>query len=311
MLVELVPVDAAFLGPLGALAELLAHEQQLLAGVRPLIGQQAAQAGGLDVVVAGHPAPQRALAVHHLVVTDRQHVVLAERVQHRERHLVVVVVAVDRITADVVQRVVHPAHVPLHREAKAAKVCRAGDAGPRGGLLGDGDDAGRYLVHRGVHLLQELHGLEVLPAAVDVGRPAVGGAGVVEVEHRRHGVHPQAVDVVLLQPVQRVGHQEVAYLAAAEVENVGAPVELLTSTRVGVLVERGAVESAQGPGVLGEVGGHPVDEHADAGLMQPVDQVPEIVGSAESRRRRVVATSPGSPTSRRTGARPRASSRRA
>ena len=69
--------------------------------------------------------------------------------------------------------------------------------------------------------------------------------------------------------------------AAAEVENVGAPVELLTAVRIGVLVERGAVEAAQRPGVLGEVGGHPVDEHADAGLVQPVDQVPEVVGRAE------------------------------
>ena len=170
--------------------------------MRPLVGQQTAQAGGLDVVVARHPAPQRALAVHHLVMADRQHVVLAERVEHRERHLVVVIGAVDRVPADVVQGVVHPAHVPLHREAKAAKVGRAGDAGPRGGLLGDGDDARCGLVHGGVHLLQELHRLEVLPAAVDVGRPAARRPGVVQVEHRCHRVDPQAVDVELLQPVQ-------------------------------------------------------------------------------------------------------------
>ena len=94
--------------------------------------------------------------------------------------------------------------------------------------------------------------------------------------------------MVLLQPVQRVGHQEVAHLGAAEVENVGAPVQLLAAVRVGVLVERGAVEAAQRPGVLGKVRGHPVHDDADAGPVQRVDEGPEVVRGAESRRRRVV-----------------------
>ena len=55
--VELIPVQPAFLGPLRALPEFLTHEQQLLARVGPLIGQQAARPGRLDVVVAGQPAP--------------------------------------------------------------------------------------------------------------------------------------------------------------------------------------------------------------------------------------------------------------
>ena len=168
LLVELPPIQTILLGPLGALAEFLAHEQQLLTGVCPLVGEQAAQPGRLDVVVARHPSPQRALAVHHLVVAERQHVVLAEGVEHRERHLVVVVAAVYRVAAEVVERVVHPAHVPLHRKAQAAKVRRSGHSRPRRRLLGDGDDARGGLVCRRVHLLQELDGLQVFPSAVDV-----------------------------------------------------------------------------------------------------------------------------------------------
>jgi hypothetical protein len=40
---------------------------------------------------------------------------------------------------------------------------------------------------------------------------------------------------------------------------------------------------------LGKWAGHPVDDDADAGLVQPVDEVPELVGGAEARRRGVVA----------------------
>ena len=59
--------------------------------------------------------------------------------------------------------------------------------------------------------------------------------------------------------------------------------------RVRVLVERQAVEAGQRPRVGGEVAGHPVEDDADAGLVQPVDEVAEVVGAAEPRARRVVA----------------------
>ncbi|CPU29324.1 Uncharacterised protein [Mycobacteroides abscessus] len=87
----------------------------------------------------------------------------------------VVKATVDGIATQVPQGVVHPAHIPFHGKAKAAKAGCASNAGPRGGLLGHGDDPGMQLVHRGVHLLQELDGLEVLAAPVDVRSPAALG----------------------------------------------------------------------------------------------------------------------------------------
>ena len=176
----------------------------------------------------------------------------------------------------------HPAHVPLEPEAETALARRLGHAGPGGRLLGDRDRAGHPLVDGAVELLEEVHRLEVLPPAVDVGLPLAGLAGVVEVEHRGHGVDADAVDVELLEPVQRVGDQEVAHLLAAEVEDVGAPVGVLAPARVGVLVERGAVEAGQGELVLGEVRRHPVDDDADAGVVQRLDQPTEAVGVAEA-----------------------------
>ena len=158
-------------------------------------------------------------------------------------------------------------------------------ARPRGGLLGDHHDPRGAPVGRGVGLLEERDGVQVLAAAVLVGPPLAGLAGVVEVEHRGDGVDAQPVDVELLEPVRGVGDEEVAHLGAAEVEDVGAPVGVLAEQRVGVLVERGAVELGQRPLVLGEVGGDPVDDDADAGLVQRVDEVAEVVGVPEPRGR--------------------------
>src|SRR5581483_9681657 len=67
-IVEQVPIEAGVVIPFPPLAELPAHEQELLAGMRVVIGVQQAQDGELPPLVARHLSEQRALAVDHLVV---------------------------------------------------------------------------------------------------------------------------------------------------------------------------------------------------------------------------------------------------
>ena len=59
--------------------------------------------------------------------------------------------------------------------------------------------------------------------------------------------------------------------------------------RVGVLVEVGAVEVAEAVLVAREVRRHPVEDDADAALVQRIDQVHEILRRAEAAGRREVA----------------------
>ena len=149
----------------------------------------------------------------------------------------------------------HPAHVPLEPEAEAADVRRARHAGPGGGLLGGGDDAGLARVHKLVELLQERDRLEILAAAEAVRDPLALLPRVVQVQHRCDGVDPQAVDVVLAEPEERVREQEVLHLGAAEVEDVRAPIRMVAAARVVVLVERGAVEALERPRIGREMRG--------------------------------------------------------
>ena len=208
---------------------------------------------------------------------DRQDETLRERIHQGEGELIVVEGAVDRVIGEVLQGVVHPAHVPLQGEAQAAVPGRCGDTGPGGGFLGDGQCTRVHTLHGGVHLLDELDGLQVLAATVDVGLPLAVCTGVVEVEHGGHGIHTQSIDVEFLQPVQGIGDEEVTDLIATEVEDVGAPVLLLTAAPVWVLVEGLTVEPRQCPVILGEVGGHPVDDHADATGVEGVDELAQLI----------------------------------
>ena len=90
----------------------------------------------------------------------------------------------------------------------------------------------------------------------------------------------------LVQPEQRVAEQERAHFVAAVVEDQRAPVLVLALPRIGMLVERGAVEARQAVLILRKVAGHPVEDHADAGLVKGVDEELEILGRAEAAGRR-------------------------
>src|SRR5260370_1094860 len=76
LLLEQMPVQRTIVIPLALLAELAAHEHQLLAGMaehEAVIGPQIGEALPL---VAGHAAEDRAFAVHHLVMRQRQDEIL-------------------------------------------------------------------------------------------------------------------------------------------------------------------------------------------------------------------------------------------
>ena len=102
-------------------------------------------------------------------------------------------------------------------------------------------------------------------------------AAVVQIEHGRHRVHPQAIHVILLQPVDGVGDQEGLHLTLAEVKNTGGPVGMLVHHRVGKLIAAGAVELVQAVLILGEMGRHPVQQHADVRLVAAIHKFHELL----------------------------------
>ena len=287
--VQQVPRQTRRFVPLRERRDLCAHEQQRGARLRPHPRVQRTEVGEALPVVARHLAQQAALAVHHFVVAERQHETLTEGIQQPERQLAVVESAMHRVVLQVAEGVVHPTHVPLVCEAKAAEFDGVRDLRPGGAFLRNHHCGRRFGGDHRRQLTKEGNCLEILAAALTVRHPTARGPRVVEVEHAGHGIHSQAVDVELVQPIQRVGHQEVAHLVAAVVEHVRTPVGVLTLARVGVLVESRAVETGEAPFVLREVGRHPVDDHADATPVEDVDHRPQLVGSAVARRRRVVA----------------------
>ena len=194
-----LPVEPDIVVPLALLSELAAHEQQLLAGVGPHESEIGSQISETLPAIARHLADQRTLAMHHLVVAERQDEILVKGVEQPEAQVVVVVFAVDRIQRHIPQRVVHPPHVPFEAKAEPADISRARHHRPGGRLLGHRGRP-RLPEHQLVHSAQKRDCIEVLAPAERVRDPLPRVAAVVEVEHRGDRIDPDAVDVEFAQP---------------------------------------------------------------------------------------------------------------
>ena len=178
---EQIPVELTGKIPLVPLAQLRAHEGELLARVREHIDHEAAHARELPPLVARHLAAQTALHVHHLVVRDGQHEVFGKGVHQREGEVLMMELAEPRVELEVVAHIVHPAHVPLEVEAQPAVRDRIGHERPRGRFLRHHHHVRINGKGSGVERAQEVDGLQVLVAAVFVRHPLARFAPVVEV----------------------------------------------------------------------------------------------------------------------------------
>ena len=95
--------------------------------------------------------------------------------------------------------------------------------------------------------------------------------------------------MIPLEPEERAAHEEAAHLVAAVVEDEAVPVGVKALAPVAVLVEVRAVEVADRVLVGREVRWDPIEDHAEAALVQMIHQEHEVLRRPVSARRREVA----------------------
>src|SRR5580704_7445639 len=154
-LVEQIPIETGVVIPFAPLAKLSPHKENFFPRARPHVAEQRAQVGELLPAITGHLVEQRALSVNDLVVGQRQHKIFEPGVDKSEGQIAMMKSAKDRLLAKVVERVMHPSHVPLEAETKTADIHGTADPGPRSGLLGNHHHAGMARVDLQIHLLEK------------------------------------------------------------------------------------------------------------------------------------------------------------
>ena len=93
----------------------------------------------------------------------------------------------------------------------------------------------------------------------------------------------------LLNPVERIGNQEVLDLRLAEIKDLRSPVRVFSLAWVRIFIARCPVKLRQPMGVLRKMSGHPVQNHANAVAVQVIHQIGEILRGPVPGCRRVVA----------------------
>ena len=264
---EKVPVLFAFLIPLAEMPDLISHKVELFPRMGVHIHIKCPGLREFHIIVSEHFLEDRCLAVDYFVVGKRQQVVRIIVIRHGEGELVIAASPEQRIDAEIVERVVHPSHIPLIIEAQPAVFRVFRDSRKAGGILGGKDGGGVEFFQSAVHVFEKFHCIRV-DAPLWRSLPVDGAAD---------GVHPQPVYVELCQPVVGGRLKEAPYFSAGVHEVAASPLAL-SYCGMRVLVQGCAVIICQCVVIHCEVYRHEVKDDADAVLVAGVNECFELVG---------------------------------
>ena len=151
------PVQCTGFAPFVQLTQLVAHEIQLFTRMCEHIQIHHTR---LRILVAFVRAPHFLhdcrLAVHNLVVRERQQIVFVAEIMHRPEQLAMIARTQIRLGLTELERVVHPAEIPFVVEAQAALVHRTGDTGIGSRVLSDEESRGMAGFETAVHIFKEV-----------------------------------------------------------------------------------------------------------------------------------------------------------
>ena len=290
------PLYGAVLIPLVKLSQILSHEKQLLSGMGHHISIRKPQVRKFLFPFAGHFTEHGCLAVHHLVVGKYQHEMFRICVDHAESQFPMVMASEIRVILDILQVIVHKSHIPFQVEAQAIVLHRSRDLRECGAFLRNAEHAGITLFHDGIEMLDHLHGFQVLLAAIHIGNPFTVIFTIIQIQHACHRIHPDTIRMVFFHPEQSVGNQIVGHLGTTVIINQRTPVRMEPLPGIQVLIETCPVEIGHSIGIPGEMGGHPVQDHADPRLVQFIHEAHEILRRTVPRGRGIITdhlVSPG------------------
>lgn len=81
--------------------------------MRHHIGKKRTKSGKFLLIFTRHTVKKRLFAVHHFIMRNRQDKGLRKGIHHRKSQFIVLVFAEERIGGKIIERVVHPTHIPL------------------------------------------------------------------------------------------------------------------------------------------------------------------------------------------------------
>ena len=86
-----------------------------------------------------------------------------------------------------------------------------------------------------------------------VGQPLSFLFAIIKIEHGGYGIHTDSIHMELPNPVKYISDQEVLHFVFAQIENLGAPVGMLSTSWIRILKNAGSVKLSQSKLIRGKM----------------------------------------------------------
>ena len=228
VLLSQVILNALVVAPLNKLCNLVAHKVKLSTRMSHLMKRQSPHARKLSPPVPWHTLNKAALAMDNLIVAQWQHKVLIELIHAGEGQKTVITWSIREISLAIVQRVIHPAHVPLKIKAKSPNLGRIGNQRPSRGLFCNHQNIGMLSLSSLVAETQESTCIKIFLSALMVKallRRVIDTK--IQIQHATDTVNTNAISVIVLQPHEQVRNKEASNLTTSKIKLKSSPVRML------------------------------------------------------------------------------------
>ena len=138
-------------------------------------------------------------------------------------------------------------------------------------------------------MLEKRDRFQILITAVLVRHPLPVLLPIVQIEHRCYRIHTQSVHMIMLNPEQCIGDQEILHLRLAVVENLRPPIRMLALSRICIFKCRRSVKVRQPMRILWKMRRYPVQDHTDAIPVQIIDHIGKILRCPVTGSRRIIS----------------------
>ena len=228
ILLSQVILNTLVVAPFNKLCNLVAHKVKLSARVSHLMKRQGSHACKLSPPVPWHALNKAALTVDNLIVAEWQHKVLIELIHAGEGQKTMVTWSIREVRLAIMQRIIHPTHVPLKVKAKSPNLGRIGNQRPCCGLFCNHQNIGMFFLSSLVAETQESACIQIFLCALMVKallRRIVDTK--IQIQHATDTVNTNAISVIVLQPHEQVRNKEASNLTTSKIKLKSSPVRML------------------------------------------------------------------------------------
>ena len=116
-----------------------------------------------------------------------------------------VVASINGIKMHVFQHVMHPAHIPFEGKAKSTDIGWTCNERPCRRLFSNRDRARFFTIDGFIELTQEIDCFQMLSPSILIRNPFSWFTHVIEIEHGGNSINTQPINVIFMQPEERIG----------------------------------------------------------------------------------------------------------